>query len=494
MLRISKTVTPDVSGTEVPRSAPLYVDMDGTVLATDVLWEMLIVLLKTKPALLFRLPSWLLKGKAFFKQQLAAHIAINPAALPYHEPVVAFLDRERQEGRQIILATASDQQVAASVAGHLGLFSTVLASDGRVNLSGCAKLTAIVRHADGAAFDYIGNSWADLPIWERASHSILVQPSRRLQTEAAKTSKIGAVFCPRPRFLIVFTRMLRIHQWSKNVLLLVPLVLAHKATEPHRILAALLAFVAFSLASSGVYIVNDLIDLESDRHHPHKRSRPLAAGLVPIPVAIAIASFAIASSIGIAGTLLPRSFLGMLLLYVGTTTAYSFVLKRVAILDVVVLAGLYTIRILAGAVAVGVPDSPWFLAFSMFFFLSLAFVKRYAELRLAEGNGGGKGFLAARGYQPGDLDLLRSIGAASGYVAVVVFALYINSPEVHTLYRQPFVLWLIGPILLYWVTRVWFLAHRGRMHGDPVVFALSDPPSYFLAVLIVILLVFGSAK
>jgi len=485
MLTNSKRGTGAITSLSVPLPppppAPLYVDMDGTLLATDVLWEMLILLLKSKPALLLRLPFWLLKGKAFLKRQLASHIALNPALLPYRETVVTYLSCEHQKGRDLILATASDQEVADRVARHLGLFSAVLASDGTTNLAGRTKLSAIVRHAESGVFDYIGNSSTDLPIWQQASHAILVQPSRRLLNEVGKTSRIEAVLCPQQPSLTVFLRMLRVHQWSKNVLLLVPLLLAHKFDDPKRILAGVLAFVAFSLAASAVYIVNDLLDLESDRAHPHKGSRPLAAGLVPIPLALAIAVLAAASGFGIAGALLPKLFVGMLLLYQGTTMAYSLGLKRVAILDVVVLAGLYTIRVLAGSVAVNVPDSPWFLAFSMFLFLSLAFVKRYAELRLAEGNGGSNGFLAARGYLPGDLDLLRSVGAASGYVAVLVFALYINSPEVHTLYHRPVALWLIGPLLLYWVTRVWFLAHRGRMHGDPVVFALSDLPSYFLA-------------
>jgi 4-hydroxybenzoate polyprenyltransferase len=250
--------------------------------------------------------------------------------------------------------------------------------------------------------------------------------------------------------------------------------------------------LSFSFAASAVYVLNDLLDLESDRQHPHKRSRPLAAGLVPIPAALVMVPLAIASSIVLAATLLPSLFTTILLLYIGTTTAYSFGLKRIPILDVLVLAGLYTLRVLAGAVATHVPVSPWFLAFSMFFFLSLAFVKRYAELRLASGDGKGQEYLHARGYLVGDLDLLRSVGATSGYLAIAVLALYINSPEVHVLYRQPAALWLIGPLLLYWVTRVWLLAHRGRLYSDPVVFALTDRPSYLLAGLVAVILIVAS--
>jgi 4-hydroxybenzoate polyprenyltransferase len=498
MSKDSKTEAGVMSHTVAPLPErirrPLYVDMDGTVLATDVLWEMLIRLMRTRPWLLIRAPFWLIKGKAFFKRQLVSHITLNPALLPYHEPVIDYLNRERRKGREVILATASDREVATSVANHLDLFSGVLASDGIVNLAGHAKLSAILVHADGADFDYMGNSWPDLPIWQQASRAILVKPSRRLLAKTGRTSSVEAVLGARLPFLRVFFRTLRVHQWSKNVLLLVPLLLAHKITDSSRLVSAVLGFVAFSLAASGVYILNDLLDLESDRQHPTKRARPLAAGLLPIPIALATSFVAIASSVGIAGVLLPTLFAGVLLIYLATTMAYSFALKRIAILDVIVLAGLYTIRVIAGAVATDVPASPWFLAFSTFLFLSLAFVKRYGELRLAGNRGGDAGFLEARGYQPGDLDLLRSVGASSGYVAVAVFALYINSGDVHLLYARPAALWLIGPLILYWITRVWLLAHRGRMHSDPVVFAFTDRTSYLIAVLVAILLLVASLK
>ncbi len=472
-----------LSRAEAGSAGPLYVDMDGTVLATDVLWELLILTLKTRPALLLRLPFWLLKGKAFFKRQLAIRVTVDPALLPYHQPVIALLTRERRAGRTIVLATASDRLVAEPVARHVGLFSAVLASDGRINLSGRTKLSAILHHADGAAFDYIGDSSSDLPIWRHASRAMLVGPSRRLLTRAGDASTVENV-CPRPPLLTGLVGTLRVHQWSKNVLLLVPLLLAHQATDLDRVLRAILAFIAFSLAASAVYVLNDLLDLESDRQHPEKRRRPLAAGQVAIPAALAMVPLAILASGLIAISLLPGLFTAILGLYLGATTAYSFFLKRVAILDVLVLAGLYTLRVLAGAVATQVSVSPWFLAFSMFFFLSLAFVKRYAELRRAEGDDQGQAYLLARGYSVGDVDLLRSVGAASGYLAIAVLALYINSPEVHRLYGQPAWLWLMGPLLLYWITRVWFLAHRGRLDGDPVVFALTDGPSYVLAGLV----------
>jgi 4-hydroxybenzoate polyprenyltransferase/phosphoserine phosphatase len=471
---------------------PLFVDMDGTLVAGDVLWELIFQAIKTKPLLLLRVPFWLMRGRAFVKQQLASRVCLDPRSLPYQQTVITLLRRERERGREVVLATAADRVVAERIAGHVGLFSAVLASDGCVNLSGRAKLAAIASHAQGTPFDYIGNCHADLPIWRRARRAILVQPSRGVMSKVRTAGVRSDILVTRSGLLGALIRMLRVHQWSKNVLVLVPLLLAHQASDPERMVQGILAFIAFSLAASAVYIVNDLIDLESDRRHPVKRARPIAAGAVPIPVALAVLPIAIALSVVGSILLLPALFTGTLLLYLGATSAYSARLKKVAILDVLLLAGLYTVRVLGGAFATDVPVSPWFLAFSMFFFLSLAFVKRYAELRLAGQGTEAEGYLLARGYLPTDADLLRSVGAASGYLGVGVLALYINSPEVHALYSRPGMLWLIGPLLLYWVTRVWLLAHRGQLQSDPVVFALKDWSSYVLGGLIAILLVVAS--
>jgi 4-hydroxybenzoate polyprenyltransferase len=465
--------------------------MDGTLLATDVLWEQLVVLAFTRPWLLVRVPFWLAKGKAFVKRRLAVCTTLDPALLPYRGAVIAFLVQERSRGREVILATASDRLIAERVARHVHLFSAVLASDGRVNLAGRAKLSAILNHANGKAFDYLGDSSADVPIWQRAARVLFVGASRRLVHKIGRAVTSEEIGCPRPVFLFEVVRMLRIHQWSKNTLLLIPLLLAHQVTDIERVVNGLLAFMAFSLAASAVYIVNDLADLESDRQHPRKCARPLATGAVPIAVAVPMVPLTLGSSILIASVFLPTLFTAILLFYIATTTAYSLGVKRIVVLDVVVLAGLYTLRVLSGAVATEVAVSPWFLAFSMFFFLSLAVVKRYTELRLAM-EAEAPVYLQARGYRLDDLDLLKNVGPTSGYLAVGVLALYINSPEVHVLYTRPAVLWLIGPLILYWMTRVWLLAHRGQMHGDPVVFAITDLPSYLLAGLIVALIIVGA--
>jgi 4-hydroxybenzoate polyprenyltransferase len=477
---IVTTTTADTS-----RSArPLCVDMDGTLLATDLLWESLLVVLKTRPLLLLKVPFWLLKGRAFLKRQLASHVTLNPSLLPYDQPVLDFLAQEHVCGRELVLATASDRILAERVADHLGLFSAVLASDGVTNLKGSSKLDSIRRHLDGEAFDYLGNSTADLPIWRHATRALLARPSRALVREARRVATVDKVFWPAASRVDILARALRVHQWSKNALLPVPLLLAHQATDVDRLGAVVIAMGAFSLVASAMYLVNDLLDLEGDRQHPQKHQRPLACGLLSIPGGLSIASVALVAALAASALLLPVAFLGALMLYAGTTMAYSVAAKRIAIVDVLVLAGLYTLRVVAGAAATDVRISPWFLAFLMFFFLSLAFVKRYTELALAERGDRSPAFLAARGYLPGDLDLVRSVGPASGCLAVAVLALYINSPEVHILYRQPATLWLVCPLLLYWITRVWLIAQRAQMPGDPVVFALRDRTSYVLAGLI----------
>jgi len=465
---------------------PLGVDLDGTLLATDALWESLLIFIKTKPHCVLSLPFWLFKGKAYFKRQLALHVKLNPASLPYRENVLAFLKKERAAGRGIILATAADDYVARSVADHLGIFTEVFASDGETNLSGAQKLAALKKYSGDGGFDYIGDAGVDLPLWQAAHRAYLVEPSAPLLNKARRVATVGGVFSEKKNYLLSFIAALRVYQWVKNILLFVPLLMAHKVLEIDRGLQAVYAFIAFSLCASCVYILNDLLDLEADRLHPHKRRRPFAAGTLPIAAGVLAAPILLAGSFIIAAMLLPLQFSILLGLYFVLTTAYSFHLKRMLIVDVLVLAGLYSLRVLAGGVATGVSISPWLLAFSMFFFLNLAFVKRYSELHLMQERRQSKS--NGRGYEVGDLEMSRSIGPVSGYLSVLVLALYINSREVVALYSNPAVLWLIGPFLLYWITRIWFLAHRGQMTDDPIVFTAKDPASYVIGVIVAVIM------
>jgi 4-hydroxybenzoate polyprenyltransferase len=274
----------------------------------------------------------------------------------------------------------------------------------------------------------------------------------------------------------------RPHQWVKNLLVFVPILLDHRLFERDVMVRGLIAFVAFCLAASGGYVLNDLMDLEADRHHPAKRDRPFASSSLPVAVGMVLAPLLLVASAVIGATLLPREFLGLLLLYIVMTAAYSSYLKRIAVLDVLLLAGLYTLRVLAGVAASGVRFSAWLLAFAMFLFLSLAFLKRHAELlALAPDQPVSK---RRRGYLTGDVQWLGTMGSASGYLAVLVLALYLNSDEVVRLYRKPAVLFLVCPLLLFWTGRMWLLAHRGQIHEDPLVASARDPASYIVAALV----------
>ena len=468
--------------TSIDSSRPLCVDLDGTLIATDALWESLLLLVKSKPISLLSLPLWFMKGKAHFKRQIAERVKLNPASLPYRENVLSFLKKEQETGREIVLATAADETVAQGVAAHLGIFSEVLASDGAINLSGQRKLAALKKHSGTNGFDYIGDAGVDLPLWQAAHRAYLVQPSTALHNKARRVASVGGVFTEKKNNLFSLLKALRIYQWVKNILLFVPLLMAHKVIEADLNLQALYAFVAFSLCASCVYIVNDLLDLEADRLHPHKRHRPFAAGVLSIKAGVLTAPLLLVASFTIAAVFLPLNFFIVLGLYFLLTTAYSFHLKRVLIVDVLVLAGLYTLRLFAGGIATSVPISPWLLAFSMFFFLNLAFVKRFSELHLMQESKQTKS--KGRGYVVGDIELFRSIGPASGYLSVVVLCFYINSREVVLLYKHPELLLLIGPFLLYWITRMWLWALRGKMTDDPIVFAAKDPASYVIGALV----------
>ncbi len=279
---------------------------------------------------------------------------------------------------------------------------------------------------------------------------------------------------------------LRVHQWVKNLLVGVPVILDHKLFSPPTVLRAAVAFAAFCLAASGAYVLNDLFDLEADRRHPTKRRRPFASGALSPGFGKMLAPLLIGAALGLSLLIPARRFLALLLLYVAVTTAYSAYLKRVAVLDVLLLAGLYTLRVLAGVAATGVRFSTWLLAFSMFLFLSLAFLKRFGEVDRLEGSADEP--VLRRGYLFGDREWMGSMGSASGYLSVLVLALYVSSDQVVVLYRTPVLLWLVCPLLLFWISRMWLLAYRGRLHDDPIVATARDPLSYVVGALVGVVL------
>ncbi len=461
---------------QLAEEVPLCVDLDGTLILSDVLWES-IIQLWSKPVTAIR-AAWALRhGKAAMKSILAEEVAIDPAALPYREDLLAYLRSQQEAGRQLVLVTATHRNIAERVADYLGIFSGVMATERTLNLGGERKKEALVAAYGVGGFDYIGDHAKDLAIFSVARLSLLADPSDGLRDKAAKAGKVDMIFERRRRWSKVILRALRVHQYSKNVLLGVPLVTAHLVLDAGAWLNLIFAFLCFSMLASATYIVNDLHDLPLDRKHLKKRYRPLASGDMPIPFGIGLAFILACLSFGFTLVFLPRLFLVFLLIYTVLTLAYSFDLKRRLIVDALTLAMLYTLRIIAGAAAISVVLSEWLLMFSLFFFVSLALLKRAIEL---EGITDGKR-IPGRGYLPSDADIIRSIGPSSGLLAVLVFSLYINSPSVTKLYSTPQMLWLLCPLLIYWITRIWFLANRGQVNHDPIVFALMDIRSYIVA-------------
>jgi len=462
-------------------TGPLYVDMDGTLVATDTLWESLCLLARRHPKRLWSLPGWLFGGKANLKARIAERVVPDAKRLPYRGAVLDFLRAERAAGRRLVLATAAHERVAHAVSDHLGLFDAVLASDATNNLRGTAKLAALRAHGGAGAFGYLGDSRADLPVWAGSARAVVLEPRPALRRAV---ERLGVPFEVLPARRSVGTvhalfRALRPHQWAKNALLFVPLILAQQVDERARELSVFLAFLAFCAVSSAGYLFNDMLDIEADRGHATKRNRPFAAGTLSIPAGLAALAALLASGFGIALGLVSVAFTAMLAAYLVATVTYSLYLKERLFLDVLVLASLYTLRVLAGGVAGGIEVSTWLLAFSVFFFLSLALVKRYVELlQRADVAPGAEGMLAGRAYQKVDTGLVETMGIASGYVSILVLCLYVSRKDVTRYYASPDVLWLITPLMLYWISRVWLLARRGRLTADPVLFATTDRVSY----------------
>ncbi|WP_306117791.1 MULTISPECIES: UbiA family prenyltransferase [unclassified Roseitalea] len=452
------------------KSIALAVDLDGTLISGDLLWECLFSLLRANPLYALWLPVWLARGKARFKHEIFSRVTIDPACLVYRPEVIAFLQAEKARGRTIVLATASDAQKAQQIAEHLDLFDRVIGSNAEINLKAHAKRDRLLADYGDAGFDYLGNSRDDVAIFEVARTAHAVAPDRAARDFVAEHDGI-VLADPGKISLNDVARMLRVHQWAKNSLIAVPAILDHRIVDPSVILVVAGAFFAFSFLASAVYIFNDLFDLAMDRRHPTKRNRPLAAGRIDPATGVKVACGLIAVSVLIAAVL-PIAFGVVLALYFVITTAYSLKVKRWLLLDVLTLASLYTIRIVAGMAAVAAAPSYWLLAFSVFFFLSLALVKRYVELDHAKISE--KERLSGRGYRPEDKDVIAQAGMASGFAAIVVLALYLDSDAVYQLYAHPWLIWPICPLVLYLIMRVWILAKRREFNDDPVVFIATD--------------------
>ncbi|XAH23742.1 UbiA family prenyltransferase [Xylophilus sp. GW821-FHT01B05] len=468
---------------------PLVVDLDGTLILTDMLHESSLQLLRDAPWRVLAMPLWLSRGKAVLKQEIGQRVQMDAATLPYNEPFLQWLRAQHAGGRQIVLCTASDRTVADAIARHLGCFDQVMASDGSTNLAGSAKAAALVQAFGERGFDYAGNSQADVAVWQAARSAIVVNASDAVTRRAESLGNVADRFARAPAGLTPWRKALRLHQWLKNLLLFVPLLAAHRIADGAAWGDLLVAFLAFSLCASSVYVANDLLDLESDRRHPRKRRRPFASGALAawqgvavVPV-LTVASLALAWQVG-------AGFFAWLLVYFTITWAYSLALKRLVLVDCIALAVLYTLRIVAGAAAIALPMSFWLLAFSGFLFLSLAFVKRYAELMVQQA--AGKTQAHGRGYLTSDAPIVQNLGITAGYTAVVVLALYLNSEAVLVMYSTPELIWATVPLMVFWVSWMWLRTVRGEMHDDPLVFAFKDKASLATGLLFGLTLVAAS--
>ncbi|WP_316367806.1 UbiA family prenyltransferase [Candidatus Thiodiazotropha sp. CDECU1] len=465
---------------------PLVVDLDGTLIQTDLLIESVLALIKHNLLYVFLLPIWLLKGKAKLKQEIASRVDIDASLLPYQDKFLEYLKAEHANGRRLILATASNEKFAHSIAHHLGIFADVLASDDQTNLSGQHKLEGLQRALGNQDFVYAANAMVDLRVWEGADSAVLVNPEPGV-IEAVQDHVENPLVFETPDLNSVknYIKALRFHQWLKNFLIFIPLLMAHKFYDLQLLSQVFVGFIAFGLCASSVYLLNDLLDLADDRQHPTKRHRPFAAGTISILKGTLLIPVLLIAAFGLS-LLLPLEFTGVLALYYAITIAYSLYLKRFAPIDILTLAGLYTIRVIAGAAAVSIMPSFWLLAFSMFVFLSLALVKRFTELLKLQHQH--QTTTRGRGYSTIDLHTLAQFGSASAYTAVLVLALYINSDDVTKLYSHPELIWMLCPLVLYLMTRIWLLVHRGELDEDPVVFVIRDRHSLWLVVIGAVLL------
>ena len=494
---VASTDAAAVHGLDLPVDVPLCVDLDGTLVKSDTLVDSTLALARQNPLALVNLPAWLLQGKAALKQHITSAVQLDVTHLPYNRELMQFLEQQHATGRPMYLATAADHALAERVSEHLGIFTGVLASDGALNLAGKNKLAAF-QSRFGDRFCYIGNASPDVSLLTHCLAPLVANPTGGLMAGLRKAHITPArTFIDEVSPLKAWLKAIRLHQWAKNILIFLPLLLAHNL-KSGLIAGTLVAFLSFGLCASATYIVNDLLDIEADRKHVKKRRRPFASGDLSAMKGVAVVGLFLALSFTLAYLLphvitqidphqklnSPHRFLIWLAIYGVTTSAYSFALKRMVLVDVIVLSGLYTIRIIAGAAATGIPISPWLAAFSIFFFLSLAFVKRFAELESLRLRGAAPA--NGRGYIITDIEQLRSFGSASGYVSVFVLTQYISGLN-NQLYQHTTRLWLLLPVLLLWISRLWLLASRGELDEDPVVYAITDKRSLFLGVLVVII-------
>lgn len=451
---------------------PLILDIDGTLLKSDLLWESVAALVASHPVKSLLIPFYILRGRPALKNFLARESGLDVSEVPLSPSARGMIERAEAEGRMVILASGSPQSMVDALAERVGA-DEGWGTDRKTNLTGSSKLARILE--DYESFDYVGNSWVDIPMWKEARKAIAINPKRLAVWLGKRARPDLEIINDKMPTWRCWVRALRPHHWAKNTLVFLPALAAQLAPNVGLALLLLAGFAAFCAMTSAVYLVNDVADLSSDRRHPTKCHRPLAAGELSISHALA-AAVLLAVAAGALAWYLSPLFAAVLASYLILTTLYSASLKRKLVIDVITLASLYTIRVVAGAVLVEVPLSRWFLAFSIFLFLSLALVKRVVELE--ELKAGDVSAAAGRGYRVDDLTVLTGLGTAAAAASALVYCLYITSDDVLRLYTRPDVLWIGLPLFLYWIARLWVLAGRGVVHEDPVAYALGDRATY----------------
>lgn len=465
----------------------VYVDLDGTLSPSDVLLESCLLLLKKNIFYVFPMLWWALQGGWVFKTEVARRIDPVLDFLPIDATVLERLNQLKSAGHELVLASASVRRDVQKVATRLGLFDRVIASDD-VNLKGARKLQAIEADSKGEPFLYFGDAAVDVSVWKKAAVAFGVNTTMSTRAKALSAGVSLNRIDSRRAGLKVWLKAMRLQQWAKNGLLFLPLIAAHE-NDPVLWLSMFWGFVAFGLVASATYIWNDLMDLNSDRQHPRKRHRPMASGDLTIAKALVFMKFLGFSGFALAWLAMGWKFTLVLLIYTVVTLLYTFVFKRTAFVDVLLLAMLYTVRVIAGGVGTGIELSSWLLAISLFVFLSLALVKRCAELEFLQIEGTQP---QGRGYRMTDLSYLVSMGISSGFVAVLVLALYVDSQNGSMLYQTPEFLWGICPLFLYWLMRIWIMTSRKEMIDDPVHFAIHDRISWAFLVSVGVLVFLAS--
>lgn len=465
----------------------LAVDLDGSLIKTDILFESFILLIKQSPFLIINCLLWLIQGKAKLKYEISQRVEINHKVLPYNKGVLDLIEKNKysDEYEKIILATASNEKYAKQIAEYLNI--EFIASDENNNLKSHNKLKEIQKEY-GDRFDYVGDSFADLAIWAKSETAFVVGNNKVLIKALRNTNHQNIEIIPRTEknFFLILVKSIRVHQWSKNLLLFACLIAAHQFSDFFIFIDLVKAFFAFSFCASSVYLLNDLIDLEDDRQHHSKQSRPLASGTLSIQIGLCLQPLLLISSLIIA-YLISWQFFIALIVYFALTTTYSFYLKRIVVLDIVCLASLYLVRIVVGAIVAHLPLTFWFLIFMLFLFLNLAVLKRYIEIKQSENH---KTSFNKRGYIYDDINLIPPIGFASSYISILILALHINNSVHGSITSHPILIMLLSLILLYWYTRLWFLANRGKVHEDPVVFVSKDIVSVIIGIVSVLIVYF----